>query len=492
MLYKSYIFFNIMRFIKSFDVFSAKPEFLFENTARMQTFFGGLISISVYILIVVLSIVFGLELVNKTEPNIYYNNIYVDTTDVLYYGADSLFFKLDFSFNGTRRVDDRAIRLYGFNLNNNYRQYVDFELCSNNSVFKEVENYFTPTADNVNSQLFWGNSYCIRQNPDIPVLIANTTSRGGAWILIVEVRRCTNNTRMPGQEPCYPDDVIDEILYDSGWNYDFLSYQYDPTNYTTPAVRYVQSYNTLLGITTGQTVRAMIGQTKITSDTGLIFTDLVTNNYIEVDDFLSATVDTGLLGILQLEMSNNSYVYKRNYYKMQNWLADVGGVVKALMTIASLFNYFLSDFLYYKYIGQVIFKSGIDEPESNSVEIANHTMQELKDKSSSPKHGTIKLPDNQKKPRSTKTEFQHYLRSVFCFPKRNQNYFITVKYQYQKYLNIDNYLLSLIKINKLLADESKKPIMNNYFSSNNLIEGDTKEKTKLDVKNNDTYIQNIR
>ena len=62
-----------MNLIKSFDIFSTKPEFLFENSSRMKTFFGGALTLSVVILMIVLSFLFGLELIQKQKPNIYYS-----------------------------------------------------------------------------------------------------------------------------------------------------------------------------------------------------------------------------------------------------------------------------------------------------------------------------------------------------------------------------------------------------------------------------------
>ena len=85
------------------------------------------------------------------------------------------------------------------------------------------------------------------------------------------------------------------------------------------------------------------------------------------------------LGGFQVEIGYNLGVYKRNYYKIQNWLADVGGVLKAIMTGATLINYFMSDYFYFCYIGLILYS---DEKVEKPVKMKNQPVSlAMKDQS---------------------------------------------------------------------------------------------------------------
>lgn len=479
-----------MKLIKSIDAFSTKPEFLVDNASRMQTTFGGLLTALTYIMIIVFSCIFGVELVQKAKPNVYYNNVYVTTTDKLYYGADpnQLFWKYDFLFNktdstpGTRLIDDRAVNLYGLNYQGEAIGFVQYNLhlCDNDPIYQQVAQYFDYSDNAYLEQNKASNmSYCIDVPKGQNLFMGNISALGHAEGFGVYLGRCTNNTREPDQLPCYPDEVIDNYLLGSAWFFDFLTYQYDPLNYTNPAKRYVQSYNFGIG-SGGNTEKVQIGQTQITTDEGLVFTDLQTNLYFQIDDFIqSPASEDGLLVECIVEMGPGLAIYKRNYYKIQNWLADVGGVLKALMTLASLVNYWISDFLFYRYVGNILFEGRIEESDSMRINVKNEpSMIELKDKSIDGKIDKVISTKKDTKIINKKVlNFQHYLKSILCCPDKKNNFFIAFKRKYQKLLNIDYYLKLLLKIKKINLDDSGKPLTNNYFQlENRNLGGDTKDK----------------
>ena len=53
-------------------------------------------------------------------------------------------------------------------------------------------------------------------------------------------------------------------------------------------------------------------------------------------------------------MQNKIYIYERYYKKIQNFLADIGGTIKALTTIARVINLIFYKYQTYKDIEKIM------------------------------------------------------------------------------------------------------------------------------------------
>jgi hypothetical protein len=64
-------------------------------------------------------------------------------------------------------------------------------------------------------------------------------------------------------------------------------------------------------------------------------------------DLRTETTIPGSFAAVSLNMHTSKTKFRRNYYKGQNMLADLGGLLKGIITLATLINYYFTDKNYY-------------------------------------------------------------------------------------------------------------------------------------------------
>jgi hypothetical protein len=100
-------------------------------------------------------------------------------------------------------------------------------------------------------------------------------------------------------------------------------------------------------------------QTFYNTDTGYVFQDNMVENFYEFDqttlsiDLLNAgQLSQGNFGTLYIRNSDHLSIYKRQYKKLQDVLANVGGLVNAIL----LFSRLLSNFITRKFVWVDLFE----------------------------------------------------------------------------------------------------------------------------------------
>jgi hypothetical protein len=101
------------------------------------------------------------------------------------------------------------------------------------------------------------------------------------------------------------------------------------------------------------------------SDVGYVFSDIQPNFFHAFDSFSSevdlrdqkTNVTPYTFLWLTLVNSPRKVVYFRNYMKVQNLLANIGGIVKGIILIGSLFNNIISSKLFYQDLINILFST---------------------------------------------------------------------------------------------------------------------------------------
>ena len=156
-----------------------------------------------------------------------------------------------------------------------------------------------------------------------------------ASYMSVNFKRCNTTAT----NTCASSNAINARLANSLFGRVYSDWKIDPFNYKQPIQRYYRAdWNGVL-LTQTRVVYLYLATTEFTSDNGLILPSLNTRNVVtvqstEVDE--ASSLPDGTFSILSIANSGNKIVYSRSYIKIQDVLAQIGGLCSGFIFIVGL------------------------------------------------------------------------------------------------------------------------------------------------------------
>jgi hypothetical protein len=194
-------------------------------------------------------------------------------------------------------------------------------------------------------------SYCMKPNQNFnltrPYGYPNNTS------ILFWIHRCKNTTL---KTDCYPSEKIEKDLMNTNVALTFKNYYYDHKKTKNIGIPYLFSDAPIASSTNYRRIRYTLNEVQYTVDNGMLFPSEETTNYVtfssfrETVDFRTDPVVTGALVGISFNMNDLKQKIRKNYYKFQNMLADLGGLYKAVLTIITFINGYFSDRFYFNEI----------------------------------------------------------------------------------------------------------------------------------------------
>jgi hypothetical protein len=135
----------------------------------------------------------------------------------------------------------------------------------------------------------------------------------------------------------------------------FLNYYYVHENIDDPGVPYVYVDNVPISSTVYKMCLYNFMNVEYISDEGYILPETKTSFYniitqgntIYSTDLRGQTIIPNTFATVTITMDRLKKKFVRKYYKVQNMIADLGGVVKGFILISSLINYFIREKLFF-------------------------------------------------------------------------------------------------------------------------------------------------
>ena len=133
----------------------------------------------------------------------------------------------------------------------------------------------------------------------------------------------------------------------------FEDKSFDPTNYEKPFTPFLRNLYWLIGSHVWKNTHLYLKEVEILTDSGAISTDYSSENEIKYDtsdaDMMvnfGSLETTDRLFVLNLYCSEKKDTYKRVYDKIQNILAQVGGVSKIILGLGLILSNFYNSYAY--------------------------------------------------------------------------------------------------------------------------------------------------
>ena len=506
-----------MKIIRELDYLSYKAHLTFNDKGdkRYKTIFGGILSLISMIISFSFICYFLLKLINKEDTTIIFNEerdlkINMTTSHLL-----PLMLRLSDTYsnpiNHNNTYNITLLVWYSYfdekhNLLQNYDEII-VEKCNINKHFGEYKKYFYNIPD-------LETYFCPKQRLYNQTLYGTYGEQNEYKYYMFYISKCSNDTN---NNLCLTNELIDSSLSMSFLDIKYLSYSLDSYKSKNQESLIVISDRFIASSTVYKRIWLYFTKIKYLTDNGLLFTS---KHYSYFHQFDYLRIDTDLRNIslnvipnaflsLTLLNSGNIGYYKRISLKIQDYLATIGGIIKAITFLCQCLNYFNASNSYYcKLIKDFLIENQIQKKNIKINEITNSKNYNIIDKSD----GYIfKTPSVQYRTKAIKMSSQNFdfynksksvvfetLKEKEIFEKKIRTNFLPLLFSAKtsqdkkemkwyikninKRLNVINVLNMLEQVEKIKNDLFTSMIVNNIENKTGL--NSINDKYKLYVKNN--------
>ena len=358
-------------FLKKFDYVSPPITFYHKNYLAHTSILSGIISIFSFILILVISGYFALQIIYRKNPSVFNFKRIIEDAGTFPVNASSLFHFISLKtdtqefYNGG--MDFRSFRIIGLDvhyseyLNNKNLSNFDFWLygyCNNESDTKGISHLI-----NFN---FFQKSACIRKffssadqkyyNTDDPKFRwpeeAHGTSSPNNKYYNMVLERCEEDTisQILGEgSHCKTDIEIRDLLGINAAVHMYLIDHYiDVLNYKSPSTKFFATIENTLKEGIYPTNNLNFYPSFIKTNKGLIFDEIIetsTYSYERNDVFTYDDATNKLYTIYCFWLGNRVDYYERTYKRLLDIISNIGGFYQFIVFSAVFLNRFYNSFI---------------------------------------------------------------------------------------------------------------------------------------------------
>jgi len=351
-------------FLKAIDIFGRKTQLKMSRRSRFKTKIGGFFTLIMITLCMLLFFSFGSDMLYHENPTAIFSQIFVPEPSRTYFSKDNYFFMFGVQLaNFSQFIDESIYTVTVFNRrvgknNDSFVKEVEVGRCTEDMLPADpkMKDYFNGATPSPVSDL-----YCLKDIDNY--FIEGSFDTEEYTFLEIYVYACQNSSN---QTICKSNEEIASKL--NGFFALFtMDYLIDPQKYTEPGQAIGTDYFTPLSVGIERYTNRYIADTKVISDDGFLFSDQKTYNYptysYDKESLLLDTGDSGLLMYFLLRKAHNEIVYERMYKKLQNILAEIGGIIQILYLFFYALSYPSVSKLYFEKIINSIYHFEMEDDE---------------------------------------------------------------------------------------------------------------------------------
>ena len=377
-------------FIKKFDFLSPPITLYFKGQNTHSSIISGILSLLACSVILGFGIYYALQFINKENPVAYFFNRYIEDAGTFPMNSSSIFSFLqmmnskellpkDTDFDSVRIIGLDRITIDNYMKDNDLEHYNHwlYGNCNNDSDTEGIgylvtQDKFTQSACirkyyDMNKKRY----YDVGDSNFIWPIIHHGMSHPDANMYGVIVEKCRNDTlrSLSGARVCKTPEYIEEYVYSSYVRFILIDNYADVLNYKNPLTKYLFAVTNGVFSGTFTTNHLNFNPAQVITDNGIFvenikeevsyiysFNEKITSNQdlLITDDIGNPILDengkekyksTGIIIAFYFWMQNNLQLYQRKYQKFQDVLGDIGGLSSIILTIVSVINLLISDFI---------------------------------------------------------------------------------------------------------------------------------------------------
>ena len=360
-------------FIKRLDFLSPPITFYHQGLLFHSSFVSGILSIISIILIIILTVYYSMELIEKKDPKSISYNTFIEDSGVYPLNASSLFHfisvaakKSNYISNG---IDFSLFRIIGF------EDYFEYYLKDNN-----LSNYNHWLYGKCNSIIdtegiksliqidFFENCACIRKyfNKEEqkyynvgdskfrwPV-VAHGTYNKNIKLYNIIAEKCEERTLNLILGEGYHCKNISELEFSQNFTYygeivlQIINHYVDISNYSNPYIKYLEMIGSVLSSNLYSVNHLNFNPSIIKTYNGLISDAFKEENapiFERRDVYSFHRENKDIYSIFVIWLKNKLYRNERTYKKLQDVISSVGGIYQAITIIAVYINTLYNKFI---------------------------------------------------------------------------------------------------------------------------------------------------
>ena len=357
-------------FFKKFDYLSPPITLFFKEENQHSSIFSGILSCIAYVLVFIAGIYYTLDFINKGSPKAYFFNRYIQDAGTFPVNASSIFnfiqitdtktneaIPFDFSVFRAVGVDEIFYEEYMNNpniiLNSSHWLYGN---CNNNTDTEGI-GYLIDFS-------YYEQSACIRKYYDKDrKKYYNTGEEGFKWPVIekgcsnpdrtyygIIMQRCDKAPDILKEQDkeCKTEAEITETIGKVSLKFQLIDHYADMLNYEMPFTKYFYEVTSDMNNHSFIIQHLNFNPASMLTHNGYFFDNQVEErSYFFIQNEKQTDedkIDGCIIGIY-FWMQNTLQYYERTYDRIQDILSDIGGISSIVLTIASIINLLIHNFI---------------------------------------------------------------------------------------------------------------------------------------------------
>ena len=438
--------------------------------SNYPSYLGSCLTLALATVIVVFFVIFSLKIIVHSEPKIVYTT-YVDEDPDMIKFTNEFIITLGLQFpNYTNFLDESIYYIKAYSVTTKYDKQLKAHITYEEPInFMKCSEYKFSVLKDYFNELPIQNLYCFNLTN---FEIGGEFSKNLWKIIRIEFHKCLKSNEY--NYTCQNESTVEEYL-SNGYMGGFLTdYFILSNNYSHPIQIYGKNVYTSFEYNKYFDYWIYFKSKSIKTDIGLIFTDYKEISGITFDRVFETKIvhqSESILGSFILRLSTNRDSYERNYLKLHEAIAEIGGFIKACFIVGDFLSKFFRDTLYKNFILQFF---NLDEDKTIKEVIQKKNINLKKNYSNSINHNVSNIPLNN-------YNLNSYIQTNLLTNIKNE----------KKTNNSSNNLIGPKKI-KFNEDKTKQTLNNNYFNNPfksiaNIDENEVKTKNQT-VKDNSKKI----
>ena len=329
---------KLLDYCKKVDFFAMRPSdrITFRKNQTFSTMTGRITSWILIGLYIAAFVNFGNDMIYRNNPQSIFSQIV--TPDPANLNLTQMKFFMAFGLQDLRNYSAHYINESIYTVEVLQRYKVDgkitlmtlpIERCSLDSVpdVDDLKDYYARNQIN--------NLYCLRNDDSISPELKSTWDGEFYKNILINFSPCVNTSANENQ--CKSNEIIKTYLDSSNFAIYFTNEAIDPNNFQKPITSFGKQLYTPISSSTLTYIEMLFGHFNFITDKGLLFEDLdtlVSANYLSNRQVLSFS--SNIILQIDIKLDKIKTIYSRKYDKIQNVLANIGGIIKALMILSNL------------------------------------------------------------------------------------------------------------------------------------------------------------
>ncbi|CAD8072530.1 unnamed protein product [Paramecium sonneborni] len=329
---------------KKLDFFSSPVELMINKKRSHQSLFGAFMTILMFTCVLTYIINKFVQLGQRKEFQTLYSEVYYEEIPV--FSLQSKNFTLQFAFqteNQTNYIDESVYQVNAVMVNRAQvivdnktslqfaRKNIPLSKCAKIGIpFEEIEEQL----GNVDST----NTYCIDWNSVSELNLIGTPEQENYTYIYISFQQCVNVSENINSPICKSKEEIQQQLHRNYIQFQMSSYNIDLRNYLKPNVPKVEDIQTTISSQVMKDITLFMQPITTLTEEGLL-DELVrkdsTIRYLKSQEVIDFNSDEALASVL-IRLANTENISYRIYPKLQDILAQAGGLWEILMLVFTI------------------------------------------------------------------------------------------------------------------------------------------------------------